>query len=98
MSLREMVLDRELPSDDEVLAALMNAKKSGLFPAQHIGNALQHQILCGKGEFPYIVRKYRKTLDWLSRPDNMEWLINDMERVLKHLKQMSEWLNRQPKP
>ena len=92
MSIKDFVLDKNLPPDDEVLAALIKAKSSGIHPAEHIGTALQDSINSGSS-FSYVIARYPKTLAWLCHPDNLPWIINDLERTLQYLRSVSDHLN-----
>ena len=94
MSLKEAILNQNLPSDDNVLAELRAARQSGKYPAQHIGQAIE-QAIKSNSPAAMVLRRYPKTLSFLCEADNMDWIINDMERTLNYLKMMSEWLNKQ---
>ena len=93
MSLKEMVLDKNLPTDEDVLEKLQRAKHSGIKPATHIGSLLESAYTEGKEEFPFIIKRYPKTLAWLCQPENIDWFISDLERTLKYLRDMSKWMN-----
>lgn len=91
--LKAAVIDSQLPADEQVLSALMNARATHMHPVQHIGEAMQSCLSSGKEEFPIIVRKYPKTLAWLAHPENAKWVQDDLPRILNYLARMSKWLN-----
>ena len=89
MSLKEAIINNQLPSDDEILGKLLQAKNTGHHPATLIGTLVEGGIQTGSVGVS-VLKKYPKTLAFLS--DNSDWIIADLERTLKYLKTMSEWL------
>ena len=91
--LKEAILNSQLPSDEDILVKLMQARNSGQQPATIIGNMIE-EAAQKRSVGADILKKYPRTLEYLCAGENIDWIIKDMERTLNYLKTMSLWLNK----
>lgn len=92
--LKEAILNSQLPGDNEILLRLQQARNSGKQLATIVGDLVEGAIQNGNVGAE-IIKRYPKTISYLSQEQNLDWIINDLGRTLNYLKTMSNWLNRQ---
>ena len=72
--LKEMILNSQLPSDDELLAKLVLAHNSRQQPATLIGTMIESGIQNNSTGLD-ILKRYPKTIEFLSNPTIVQCLI-----------------------